>query len=392
MLPVIITGLLALVLGIMFAGAAGLSDCNMPEDVNFRGVELLRTPSPAAWSKSQTPGTGASCPASASAKAPGCDSQVGPGTPETLVRKLSSSPFPTKRRGITPLSAEAGRQPGAAPPAVLTPLGQAGDFSTPGTAGAAEAPALGQGRGRGRSHSQDLADETPAAEAVEAQPKKRARRSGQQSTSQPAATEEPEAEPAAEEAEAAEAEVQPKTRAGAKGRPSTSSPAVTEQADAEGAVALPKKRARRSGPSTSRPAAEEAVEGATVTPEADAAKVDDGVALGSIAAPDAEAAAVDGRVALGAMADMGQHVDWDAVRKFKTFAGRYMPSTPSGCQTWMTRRNLFFSLAPHGYQKTRLQLVFWKFLSEKMQAGMSEGDAARMFLQEGPVGAAEDAD
>ena len=110
MLPVIITGLLALVLGIMFAGTAGLSDCNMPEDVNFRGVELLRTPSPAAWSKSQTPGSGASCPASASAETPGCDSQVGPGTPETLVRKLSSSPFPTRRRGITPLSAESFRK------------------------------------------------------------------------------------------------------------------------------------------------------------------------------------------------------------------------------------------------------------------------------------------
>ena len=134
------------------------------------------------------------------------------------------------------------------------------------------------------------------------------------------------------------------------------------------------------------------MEGATVTPEADATKVDDGVALGSITAPDAEAAAVDGRVALGAMADMGQHVDWDAVRKFKTFAGRYMPSTQSGAATWMTRRSLFFFLVPHGYQTTRLQLVFWKFLSEKLQAGMCEGDAARMFLQEVPAEAAEDAD
>jgi hypothetical protein len=58
----------------------------------------------------------------------------------------------------------------------------------------------------------------------------------------------------------------------------------------------------------------------------------------------------------------------------------------------MTRRNLFFSLVPRRYQKTRLQLVFWKFLSEKLQAGMCEGDAARMFLQEVPAEAAEDAD
>ena len=32
----------------MFAGTGGLADYNLPEDVNFRGVDLLRTPSPAA--------------------------------------------------------------------------------------------------------------------------------------------------------------------------------------------------------------------------------------------------------------------------------------------------------------------------------------------------------
>ena len=75
----------------MFAGAASLSDCNTPEDVNFRGVELLRTPSPAAWHKSQTPGSGASCLASASAETLVCDSQVGPGTPEMKVRATLSA-------------------------------------------------------------------------------------------------------------------------------------------------------------------------------------------------------------------------------------------------------------------------------------------------------------
>ena len=103
-------------------------------------------------------------------------------------------------------------------------------------------------------------------------------------------------------------------------------------------------------------------------------------------APDAVAAEGDG----GFWETLGQHVNWEAVRKLKTFAGRYLPNSQSGAVTWMTRRTLFFSLVPEGNQTTKLQLIFWKYLSEKAAAGMSEEYAARQLVEERLAGAAED--
>ena len=86
--------------------------------------------------------------------------------------------------------------------------------------------ALAKGRGQRHGHahnsSQAPADRTPAGEAVEVQPEKRACRSGP-ATSHPAFAEEPDAEPAAEDAEAGEAKVQPKMRVHVRRRLSTSS-------------------------------------------------------------------------------------------------------------------------------------------------------------------------
>ena len=190
-------------------------------------------------------------------------------------------------------------------------------------------------------------------------------------------------------ADAVEDKVQSKTGARVRGRSSKSShPAVAQHDQAEEAE-QPKKRARRSGPSTSRPA-EEAAAGATAAPEAEAVAINGGEALGTAAvAPDAVAAEGDS----GSLeAELGQHVNWEAVRKLKTFAGRYLPNSQSGAVTWMTRRTLFFSLVPEGNQTTKLQLIFWKYLSEKAAAGMSEEYAARQFVEERSAGAAEDAD
>ena len=134
--------------------------------------------------------------------------------------------------------------------------------------------------------------------------KKRARRGGP-STSLPAVAEEPEAEPATAKADAAEDKVQSRTGARVRGRSSKSSrPAVALHDQAEEAE-QPKKRARRSGPSTSRPA-EEAAAGATAAPEAEAVAINGGEALGAAAvAPDAVAAEGDG----GFWEALGQHVN-----------------------------------------------------------------------------------
>jgi hypothetical protein len=87
--------------------------------------------------------------------------------------------------------------------------------------------------------------------------------------------------------------------------------------------------------------------------------------------------------------DISQHVDWEAVRKLKTFAGRYPPNSQAGLGTWVTRRALFYSQVPQEYQTTKLQLSFWKYLGDKVQgAQMSESEAARHFVQEGRAGAA----
>jgi hypothetical protein len=83
----------------MFTGAGGLADYNMPEDVNFLGVALLYTPSPA---ELQSPASGMSSPAAASALSVGSLGGISPGTPDRKVQ-LSSSPAPTVRHGIAPL-------------------------------------------------------------------------------------------------------------------------------------------------------------------------------------------------------------------------------------------------------------------------------------------------
>ena len=229
-------------------------------------------------------------------------------------------------------------------------------------------------------------------ESAGVQPKKRGRRS-RPATSQPATVEEHVEEPAEE----AEAEVQPKRRARVKSRLSSSSPATAEQAEAEGVEEQPRKRARRSGPSTSKPAVTAA--GAVAAPDAAAEEepvAPDAAAEEEAVAPDAEAVEVDGGEVDGSAAgeeDFSQQVDWDAVRKLKTFAGRYLPKTRDGAGTWVTRRTLFFTLVPLEYQTTRLQLSFWKYLSEKTGAGVSEADAACQFVQEGTAaGAASAAD
>jgi hypothetical protein len=98
----------------MFTGAGGLADYNMPEDVNFLGVALLYTPSPA---ELQSPASGMSSPAAASALSVGSLGGISPGTPDRKVQ-LSSSPAPTVCRGIAPLLAKDGSKPGAAPAAV----------------------------------------------------------------------------------------------------------------------------------------------------------------------------------------------------------------------------------------------------------------------------------
>jgi hypothetical protein len=89
----------------------------------------------------------------------------------------------------------------------------------------------------------------------------------------------------------------------------------------------------------------------------------------------------------------GDHlpINWELVQRIrglKTFAGRYMPETKAGMVTWMNRRNLFYSLVPQENQTTKLQLSFWKYLSEQTGAGMSEADATRQFVQDGQAGAA----
>ena len=394
----------------MFAGTGGLADYNLPEDVNFRGLDLLRTPSPAAWSKPWTPGSGATG---------GHYDQVCLETPEEKVRRpagqLSSGPAPAKDLGTAPPLAAAIVTFGAVPATADAPPGLAGLISPPDAAGAAGVPAKGRGRRSGLAYnSSQAAVEGTAAEAEEVLPKKRARKGkpapGHQAvadepgaglaaagaddggqappegtaeeveevlpkkkarrrgpaTSHPAVADEPGAELAAVAADAGEAEEQPKARARARSTATaSSSPAETEQAEAEAAEEQPKKRARQGGPSTSGPSLE----------------------------AEAEAVAVEVET-LGAMGyeDFAQHVDWDAIRKLKTFAGRYLPNTKAGSGTWVTRRTLFFSLVPQEYQTTKLQLSFWKYQSEKTGAGMSEVEAARQFALEGQAGAAAAAD
>ena len=384
----------------MFAGTGGLSDYNLPEDVSFRGVDFLRTPSPAMLAKSQSPGSGVKSLAPAAAGTAGSFDQVG--TPDAKVGRpavqLSSSPAPAWRLGTLPGwlgPAPAAGWLGAAPAAALAPPQLADDISSS-EAVQEEAWVPAKGRGQRSGHagnsSQAPTEKAPAEVAVEVQPKKRGRRS-RPATSQPATVEEPDEEPAEE----AEAEVQPKRRARVKSRLSSSSPATADQAEAEGVEEQPRKRARRSGPSTSKPAVTAA--GAVAAP--DAAAEDEPVAPDAAAeeeavAPEAEAAEVDGGEVDGSAAgeeDFSQLVDWDAVRKLKTFAGRYLPKTRDGAGTWVTRRTLFFTLVPLEYQTTRLQLSFWKYLSEKTGAGVSEADAAHQFVQEGTAaGAASAAD
>lgn len=262
----------------------------------------------------------------------------------------------------------------AAPAAALAPTELTGAINTPDVAEAAGVPAKGRGQRKGHADKSSLvpADGTPAEEAVEVQPKKRACRHGP-ATSHSAVSEEPDAEPAAEEADAGEAEVQPKKQARARSRLSTSSAATAEQAVAEEVEEQPRKRGRRSGPSTSKPAV---AEEETVAPDAEVVEVDGGVAIGCI----------------GELDYYSQQVNWDAIRPLKTFAGRYQPKNKDGAGTWVTRRTLFYHLVPEEYQTTRLQLSFWKYLSEKTLAGLSEADAARQFVQEGLAGAASAAD
>jgi len=147
----------------------------------------------------------------------------------------------------------------------------------------------------------------------------------------------------------------------------------------------PEKRRRRSGQATSQPA-EEAEEAEAVAEEAEGtvaevrpksrARVKHSL-LTSSPAIGAEAEELAGE-------DFSQHVDWHAVGKLKTFAGRYPPNSKAGLETWVTRRALFYSQVPQEYQTTKLQLSFWKYLGDKVQgAGMSESEAARQFAQEG---------
>ena len=380
----------------MFAGTGGLADYNMPEDVNFRGVELLHTPSPAACHKHQSPPSGMSSPAAALALSAGSLGGFSPGTPDRKVQ-LSSSPAPTARRGIAPLLARDGSEPGAAPAAP----GLVGHVSSPGEAVAEAGPAKGRGRG-GRSRKDSLAavEETLAEPEKEPEPKQRGRRSGRV-ISCPAREAEA-AEAVAEEAGAAVAGVQPKTRARARRSQSTSSPAiVAEEAVAEEVEGPPEKRRRRSGHATSQPAEEaETVEAVAEEAEATAAEVRPKsrarvkhsplTSSPAIVAEGAEAIVAEGAEAEEvAGEDISQHVDWEAVRKLKTFAGRYPPNSQAGLGTWVTRRALFYSQVPQEYQTTKLQLSFWKYLGDKVQgAQMSESEAARHFVQEGRAGAA----
>ena len=343
----------------MFTGAGGLADYNMPEDVNFLGVALLYTPSPA---ELQSPASGMSSPAAASALSVGSLGGISPGTPDRKVQQ-SSSPAPTVRRGIAPLLAKDGSEPGAAPAAVLASPGLVGHVSSPGEAVAEAGPAKGRGRGCSHKDSLTAVEETLAEPEKEREPKQRGRRSGRV-ISCPAG-----------EAEAAEAVAE---EAGA---------AAAGAAVAEG---RPEKRRHRSGQATSQPA-EEAEEAKAVPEEAEGtvaevrpksrARVKHSQ-LTSSPAIEAEAEEL-------AREEFSQRVDWHAVGKLKTFAGRYAPNSKAGLLTWMTRRFLFYSQVPQEYHTTKLQRSFWKYLGDKVQGGgTNESEAARQFVQEGLAGAA----
>jgi hypothetical protein len=382
----------------MFTGAGGLADYNMPEDVNFLGVALLYTPSPA---ELQSPASGMSSPAAASALSVGSLGGISPGTPDRKLQQ-SSSPAPTVRRGIAPLLAKDGSKPGAAPAAVLAPLGLVGHVSSPEEAVAEAGPAKGGGRG-GRSckHSQGAVAETLVTPEKEPEPKQRGHRSGWV-ISCPAGEAEA-AEAVAEEAGAAVAEVQPKKRGRRSGRviscpageAEAAEEAVAEEAGAAAAGAAvaegrPEKRRHRSGQATSQPA-EEAEEAKAVPEEAE----------GTVAEvrPKSRARVKHSQLtsspAIGVEAeelareDFSPRVDWHAVGKLKTFAGRYAPNSKAGLLTWMTRRFLFYSQVPQEYHTTISQRSFWKYLDDKLQGGgTSEPEAARQFVQEGLAGAA----
>ena len=227
----------------MFAGTGGLANYNMPEDVNFRGVELLHTPSPAACHKYQSPPSGMSRPAAALALSAGSLEGFSPGTPDRKVQQ-SSSPAPAARRGVAPLLTRDGSEPEAAPAAVLAHPGLVGQVSSPEEVVAEAGLAKGRGRG-GRSRKDSLAAvvETLAEPEKEPAPKQRGRRSGQV-ISCPAGEAAAAEEGVTEEAEAAVVvgEVQPK----------------------------PVKRGRRSGPQATSMPAEEAEDAEAVPEEAEA--------------------------------------------------------------------------------------------------------------------------
>ena len=70
----------------------------------------------------------------------------------------------------------------------------------------------------------------------------------------------------------------------------------------------------------------------------------------------------------------------------KTFAGRYQPKTESGSAAWLARKHLFFTLVPPEFQNSKLQLSFWKFCTQQVEAGSSEVEAAREFVRLGQLG------
>ena len=346
----------------MFAGTGGLANYNMPEDVNFRGVELLHTPSPAACHKYQSPPSGMSRPAAALALSAGSLEGFSPGTPDRKVQQ-SSSPAPAARRGVAPLLTRDGSEPEAAPAAVLAHPGLVGQVSSPEEVVAEAGLAKGRGRGgRSRKDSPAAVVETLAEPEKEPAPKQRGRRSGQV-ISCPAGEASAAEEAVTEEAEAAVVgEVQPK----------------------------PVKRGRRSGPQATSTPAEEAEDAEAVPeePEATAAEVRP-KSRARVKHSPSTSSPVEAEEVADEFSQLSQHVDWEAVRKLKTFAGRYPPNSQAGLGTWVTRRAMFYSTVPQEYQTTKLQLSFWKYVGDKVQgAGMSESEAARQFVQEGLAGAA----
>ena len=131
-----------------------------------------------------------------------------------------------------------------------------------------------------------------------------------------------------------------------------SSPAAAEQAEVQEKEEQPRKRERRSGPSTSEPGIP-AEEDTTVASDAEAVAVDGGVTLGSAGEE-----------------DWSQHVCWGAAHGLRALA---------------IHQTFFFSLAPLVADQTTQTAAV-------LRAGMSEAEVTCQFAQEGRAGAGSEAD